>query len=724
MRFSIRKKIIVLGTAISFLLMLVAFLTSFLIYQNRAKNVFSKSLDNSIEELDYSVGNEEAFSSMKSIIANAYPSILESVKADKPIFASRDAEFDYYQSMYSSIYPSTGAFGMSYMKIRDMTSYLSISSRLAEAAISAGGEIAYAGIIVPKNLTGSSDKFVYLFDSKFRFDDYKEGNFFGSDVALDKLSIDYIDDDDVVVNKQKARMLTYDLGTIKELFDFMGRDTSAYSDDELSLSVDITCFIEYDTAGVTEDIKFFALIEGISLIAAAILFVIIYILIAQFVIVKNVVSLTNAANEFTDKVRTGEIDEAVIPKVNSSDEIGILSKAYVTLEEEIIDYTEKIKKATHEKEMMNAELEVATKIQLEALPNNSLNDSNVLLEASIKSAKEVGGDFYDYFYIDNNHLAIIISDVSGKGIPAALFMMKSKELIKSKLQAKKTLEEVCFEVNNELLHNNEAGLFITAFIGVLDLNERRLELISAGHEKPFIMSNGRVERLDVKSNFILGGIEDYQYQKDTVNLNEGDRIFLHTDGLNESINSTEEEFGYDRILNNLNNNYNLGLKDILNNMSKELDEFVDNAIQFDDITMIVMELKKNKLEFNYHNPDYEIIDEIVNQFNDYYSYLDKKILSKVGIIVDEILNNYISYEKKDDLIINVSFNCNDDNVIISFENNGDEFNPLLKEKKYIENDKDLTPGGLGITMVKELASNLSYERNNGFNKLIVKLNIK
>ena len=693
------------------MLLLAAFLTSFFIYKNRSYNAFIKSIDNSITELEHTIGDENSLYQMNNFYNQISEIYFDHMDDDISNLSLQD-KIDYFTDTYSNFYSKPNIMDMSYNKVVLRNIFTSISASLSNAAISAGGGVAYAGFFVDSDSDNSIDRFVYLFDSKVNITNYVEtngeGHLVGEQYYLKPTDLDENPDKSMggfTINGKKARVVDFNVG----------KD----SNDE---DITITAFIEYDDSSVYKDLTFFSLMLGFTLLASLVILIIFYILIARFIIIKNVVLLTKSSNEFTENIRKGNVNEVVIPKINSKDEIGVLSEAYITMEKEIIDYTKKIEIATREQEKINAELQVATNIQLESLPKHSLNDSNVLIEASIKSAKEVGGDFYDYFYIDENHLAIIISDVSGKGIPAALFMMKSKELIKSKLISKKELEEVCYEVNNELLENNEAGLFITAFIGVLNLKNNTLELVNAGHEKPYLLSGGKVKQISINSNFILGGIEDFKYQHDVIKLKENDRLFLYTDGLNESINDTNQEFGYERILDCLNDNYNNKLSDLLVEMDKSLNLFTNNKEQFDDITMLILELKSSKLEFNYTNPGYEIIEEITNRFTDYYSYLDKRIISNSCIVIDEVLNNYISYEKNDNLIIKVSFDYIDNNLIIKFENNGEYFDPLKQEDKYIENDENLVPGGLGITMVKKLSNKVSYERIDDYNQLIVCLN--
>ena len=159
-------------------------------------------------------------------------------------------------------------------------------------------------------------------------------------------------------------------------------------------------------------------------------------------------------------------------------------------------------------------------------------------------------------------------------------------------------------------------------------------------------------------------------------------------------------------------------------MKEALNEFTKDEEAFDDVTMLIVELKDSKLSFHFDNPSYEIIENVTNKFNDYYSYLDKSVISNIDIIFDELLNNYISYDKKDDLIIELNIEVKDDKITLLFRNNGIEFNPLLKEDKYIKKySSDLALGGFGISIVKNIASDIKYERKDGFNilKIVKKL---
>ena len=397
---------------------------------------------------------------------------------------------------------------------------------------------------------------------------------------------------------------------------------------------------------------------------------------------------------------------------------------FIALEESIIKYVDVIQKETLEKERMNVELNVANNIKLSALPNKIYTDDNVSIRASIKSAKEVGGDFYDYFYLDKNRLVVVISDVSGKGIPAALFMMKSKELIKSAIHSNDNLVDAVTEVNKTLVWNDKESLFVTSFIGVIDFSKNIITYVNAGHEKPYIITNKGIIKLDGESNFVMGGEEDFVYKQESHKFNKGESLFLFTDGLNESINNNREEFSYTRIEETLEANKDQPSIKILNNMSKALEEFVGEEEQFDDVTMLVIKNNDHKLHMSYNKKEYEIIDDIVDTFNIDYSSLPTDTRSAAGVIIDEIINNLISYETREDLEIDLDFEASKKELNIIITCNGHDYNPFENHKeKYLKEYKDdIEEGGLGVSIIKDLASKYGYKYEN--NRSILSFSIK
>ncbi len=733
MRFSVQKKIVLLGAGLSLLLTITAFLTSFYVYNNKSQENYINSIDNSIEELKNSIGDKSSLDDMTPIVAKTLLIYLDHINDPVPEFQDLDEKYNYYAKQYTIIYPAINdMFDLSQIKLRYQNTYLDISSSLTNASISAGTNIAYAGVVLDPFVTGDNGRILYVFDSKFRFGN-RDGNFFGTDYMLTPEDKDVNPNQstgEFIIRGSNARTIDFDLGTFREIVEYAyDNDTNTvdsimadYPEEVRNMSVVVTAFIEYDLAILNADYGFFAMIEGISLLAVLIILAISYILIARFVIVKNIVELTSSTKEFTNKIKSGEEISVINPNVKSRDEIGNLSESFVLLENEIINYVARIEYESKERERISTELSVASKIQIEALPKSSYIDKNITLDSSITSAKEVGGDFYDYFYIDNDNFAIVISDVSGKGVPAALFMMRGKELIKSKLISKMKLEDVCFSVNNDLLENNEEGLFITSFIGIYNIKNDELTFVNCGHEKPFLVGSD-IKKMETNSNFVLGGVKDFTYKSEKIILNSN-RLFLYTDGLNESINSQREEFSYNRINDTLAKNKDYANKKILSNVITELNTFTEGMEQFDDITMVIFNSNKNEISLEYKNPGFEIIDGITAEVNKSFSYIDKKVLSEIAIIVDEMINNYISYEKVDNLVINVNMKVDGDYIHIIFKNNGKEFDPFTIPDEYIEDENNIGRiGGFGFTIVKKLVDDIAYKRENELNILSMKKKI-
>ena len=241
-----------------------------------------------------------------------------------------------------------------------------------------------------------------------------------------------------------------------------------------------------------------------------------------------------------------------------------------------------------------AELNVARNIQHDMLPCifPAFPERNEFdIYATMDPAKEVGGDFYDFFLVDDHHLAIVISDVSGKGVPAALFMVIAKTLIKNQTQPGVPLGEVFTRVNDQLCENNGEGMFVTSFMGVLDLNTRELTFVNAGHNPPLLCrKGGGFEFLKTKPGFVLAGLENMVYKEDSIQLGAGDRIFLYTDGVTEAINSSTELYGDDRLVAALNQDVNLSPEQLLAAVKTSMDAFTAGAEQFDDITMLALEV--------------------------------------------------------------------------------------------------------------------------------------
>lgn len=296
-----------------------------------------------------------------------------------------------------------------------------------------------------------------------------------------------------------------------------------------------------------------------------------------------------------EKLDSEKFIAACEPYVHDNTEIGYLAKSYVRMITDLDVYMENLTKITAEKERIGAELDVATHIQSSMLPSifpAFPEHEEFDIYATMNPAKEVGGDFYDFFMVDQTHLAVVMADVSGKGVPAALFMVIGKTLIKDHTQPGKSLGEVFTAVNNLLCDANSEGMFITAFEGVLDLETGELRYVNAGHEIPYICKKDEsFEPYKVKAGFVLAGMEGMQYREGNVQLGVGDRVFLYTDGVPEATNAENELYGSERLYHCLNQNKETNPEVLLQRIKTDVDLFVGEAPQFDDLTMLCLEYK-------------------------------------------------------------------------------------------------------------------------------------
>lgn len=290
--------------------------------------------------------------------------------------------------------------------------------------------------------------------------------------------------------------------------------------------------------------------------------------------------------------------ESEISKLNikTGDEIENLSESIKKMEKDLNTYITELTVMTSEKERIGAELDVATHIQASMLPcifPALPHRTEIDIYATMNPAKEVGGDFYDFFMVDESHLAIVMADVSGKGVPAALFMVIGKTLLKDHTSPGRELGEVFTTVNNLLCETNSEGLFITAFEGVLDLVTGEFCYVNAGHEMPYICkADGNFEAYKIRPGFVLAGMEDMVYTAGTMLLEPGDKIFQYTDGVTEATNINNELYGTERLSRILNEVKCGTPYDILPAVKADIDKFVGTAPQFDDITMLCLEYKE------------------------------------------------------------------------------------------------------------------------------------
>lgn len=288
------------------------------------------------------------------------------------------------------------------------------------------------------------------------------------------------------------------------------------------------------------------------------------------------------------------IIEICEPLCKKKTEVGNLARSFVKMAADLETYMDNLTQVTAEKERIGAELDVATHIQASMLPcifPPFPERTEFDLSASMRPAKEVGGDFYDFFLVDEDHLAVVIADVSGKGVPAALFMVIAKTLIKDQAQTGKSAAEVFDEVNEQLCESNDEGLFVTAWLGILEISTGHMEFANAGHNPPAICTcEGEFTYLKMRPGFVLAGMEGMHYRTGTFDFQPGDTLYLYTDGVTEATDLKEELYGEERLKNILDENKQAAPAELIKSVKEDVDAFAGEAPQFDDITMLALKV--------------------------------------------------------------------------------------------------------------------------------------
>ena len=441
-------------------------------------------------------------------------------------------------------------------------------------------------------------------------------------------------------------------------------------------------------------------------------------------IVVPVQQLSEAALNMVEHLEDGNSPELV---VKHEDELRELADSFATMYREVGAYIAKLETVTAEKERIGAELDVAAKIQSSMLPCifPAFPDRNEFdIYATMDPAKEVGGDFYDFFMVDADHLAFVVADVSGKGVPAALFMVIGKTLIKDHTGLHDDLGEVFTEVNNILCASNSEEMFITAFEGVLNLKTGELRYVNAGHEIPFLCRKGGVfEPYKVRAGFVLAGMQGIRYRAGSIQLEPGDKVFQYSDGIPEAINSEKAPYGMKRLESVLAKNSEKAPSELLPLVKADVDAFVGDADQFDDITMLCIEFKGNgrKAEISL-TPDAESVKTVAEFLDTTLEAweIPMKVVSKLQIVADEIYSNIVRYSQAK----NAKVTAVQNGTVLSlrFEDDGKPYDPTTAaEPDITASAEEREIGGLGIFIVRNMMDSMDYRYKDGHNVLTLLL---
>lgn len=496
----------------------------------------------------------------------------------------------------------------------------------------------------------------------------------------------------------------------------------------------VCCICPYKT--IMNNLGSTALTIVVILLAGLIL-LIICIRIILIHSTKPISELANAAYS----IALGKFDTQ-LPEIDTKDEMKKLHDAFAHMQESLKEYIEKLTETTRTKERIQSELHIAKKIQMSMIPqifSPFPEWDDLELHAMLQPAKEVSGDFYDFFIRDEK-LFFTIGDVSGKGIPASLVMATTRTLFRIMSGKYNSPASIATMLNNAIAEKNEANMFITMYIGVLNLNNGKLTYCNAGHNAPMtIAADGTATMLDVKPNLPIGIVSDFKFFDQQTTLEDSMAMILYTDGLTEAENKEKELYGEETMKNFGKKYSSLEAKDIIEDLYKQVIEFADGAEQSDDLTLMCL---------RYHTPSKHncmqvkkelIISNNIEESSKLYPFLkelweelpencSEEMFNSVNLALEEALVNSIQYayanENEGEIILTECWNKETETLEFVLKDSGTPFDPTKHEEADVTSPLMERPiGGLGIFLVKQIMDKVEYEYKDGSNILTMTKNI-
>jgi len=441
----------------------------------------------------------------------------------------------------------------------------------------------------------------------------------------------------------------------------------------------------------------------------------------------------------TQKIGTGDFNVR-LPNVNSNDELAQLTKSFGAMQNQLNKYILNLKETTAAKEKIESELKIAHDIQQSIIPKifpppPKRNDVDIY--AVLQPAKEVGGDLYDFFYTDDNILAFAVGDVSGKGVPASLFMAITVTLLRAKAKKNMKVNEIVQQINTELCRDNVNSMFVTFFMGMINLKTGELNYCNAGHNYPYIIKNdNNLLCLEQTHGTPLGLYEKMTYKSNSVYLKESDMIVLFTDGVTEAMDKNNNLFTDERFEKDLAGmSTDVSVKEVVDKLLKEIREFTTDAQQSDDITLLTLACsptsKNNhntltkKIVIKNNISELEKISLFLTSLSDEWK-LNTEILFDFQVVLEEIISNIIFYAFDDNKMHKIEITWKiGDKLSAEIIDDGRKFNPLEVQppENLRKKIKEREAGGLGIHFVKTLMDSVEYTRKEEKNITVLKKKI-
>ena len=567
-----------------------------------------------------------------------------------------------------------------------------------------------------------SDRFIYIVEGIKAGDDPNLTSYLGDVYEYGETEYQYLVPDITAGRSSEALIQGADVGygqTISAwapVFDAQGR---------VAGMVEADCILSDLNAVVR---SYAVKIVGVLLLC---MLVVLFLLVA--VLRRNVTKPIGQLTEMVNSYSHGAMEEK---RFRHNDELQWLGTSFTDMTHRIEAYTAEVARVTAEKERIGAELNVATQIQADMLPRifpAFPERKEFDLYATMDPAKEVGGDFYDFFLVDDDHLGLVMADVSGKGVPAALFMVIAKTLIKNRALLGESPAAALRNVNEQLCEGNEAELFVTVWLAVIEISTGKGVAANAGHEHPVICrADGKYELVGYRHSPAVATMEGIRFREHEFELHPGDRLFVYTDGVPEATDANNELFGPERMLEALNQNAQAEPKELLATVRREIDAFVGAAPQFDDITM---------LGIHYYGPGEKPVKELTLDATDAnletaLAFLDAaleeldcppKAQMQLDIALEELFVNVAHYAYAPGtgpVTLRLETARDPDSIAVTLIDGGVPYDPLAKPDPDVTlSAEERQIGGLGIYMVKKSMDDMQYEYRNGQNVLTVRKNL-
>jgi sigma-B regulation protein RsbU (phosphoserine phosphatase) len=443
-----------------------------------------------------------------------------------------------------------------------------------------------------------------------------------------------------------------------------------------------------------------------------------------------------ATQDFSEAV-TGPSDIGHLPQ-KSRDEVGKLAESFITMEHALRQSVRELKDTIAAKERIESELKIARDIQMSMVPKTFPafpNRPEFDLYAMLVPAREVGGDFYDFFFIDDHHLCFVIGDVSGKGVPAALFMAVTRTLFRTVASKVSSPDKILSLLNHEICQGNDSCMFVTVFCAILDIRTGEVDYSNGGHNLPYFVGQHEISALRNTGGTALGCIADVNYRSEKIMLRAGDKLFLYTDGVTEAMDEAGNQFSEPRLEDFLHRSNGSSVTELIRGVVDKVKSHSRGALQSDDITALAvtfLSTEENVLakavivELKNDLSEIARLALIVDDFAQRHQ-VESQTARKMNLVLDEILTNIISYGYDDsgEHWITASFNLERGYWTVEVEDDGKPFNPLDTPEPDTHQLLEERPiGGLGIHLVRKNVDELEYRRQKDKNILVMKMKVK